>query len=203
MDGRLAPVIERAGALPLRAGDPGLPGLAATLMGQQVSRASAMAITGRLAGMVDLNDAPSILGLDDAGFRTAGLSRAKERALLAIASAVITGTLDFDRVAASDSAAAIAELTSVPGIGPWTAECYLLFCLGRDDVFPAGDLALQVAVAHAFGMDERPRDKPLRAMAEFWSPHRSVAARLFWGYYAAVTRRDATPVALQPTRNRL
>jgi len=197
MDERLLPVIERAGALPLRAGDPGLPGLAATLMGQQVSRASATAITSRLAGMVDLNDAASILALDDTAFRTAGLSRAKERTLLAIASAVITGTLDFDRIAAADSRAAIAELTAVPGIGPWTAECYLLFCLGREDIFPAGDLALQVAVAHAFGMEERPGDRPLRAMAELWSPHRSVAARLFWAYYAAVTRRDATPAALQ------
>ena len=89
-------------------------------------------------------------------------------------------------------AQAIRTLTALHGIGPWTAEVYLLFCLGHADIFPAGDLALMAAVGDAFGHDDRPDEKTVRAIAEKWSPWRGVAARLFWRYYA-VTRRDATP----------
>jgi len=80
------------------------------------------------------------------------------------------------------------------GIGPWTAEVYLMFCGGHVDVFPAGDVALQAAVAAAFGLAERPQAKALAGLAEIWSPWRSVAARLFWAYYAAKMRRDGLPI---------
>ncbi|WP_062228291.1 DNA-3-methyladenine glycosylase family protein [Aureimonas frigidaquae] len=205
LDARLGPIAAQAGVLPLRKGLQAMPGLISVMVAQQVSRASAAAIFERLAGLVDLTDAAAILALDDAQFRQAGLSRAKERTLLAIAAAVITGTLDFERVAQAEVAAALRELTAIPGIGPWTAESYLLFSLGHADVFPAGDLALQIAVADGLGLEGRPSDKALRAIAEFWSPYRSVAARLFWAYYATITRRDAAPAAMaegftKPTR---
>ena len=81
------------------------------------------------------------------------------------------------------------------GIGPWTAECYLLFCAGHPDVFPSGDLALQVALVHAFGHETRPSARHAAALALPWAPWRSVAARLFWAYYAAITRREAAPAS--------
>ncbi|KAA0971654.1 DNA-3-methyladenine glycosylase 2 family protein [Aureimonas fodinaquatilis] len=192
-DPRLRAVIHMAGPLPLRRNDGGLPGLASTIIAQQVSKASADAIFGRFSQAVDLNNAQAILGTPDEVFRMAGLSRGKQRTMLAIASAVDSGALDFQRVATAQAAEAIAELTSVHGIGVWTAECYCLFSLGHDDIFPAGDLALQVAVAHALELPQRPVDKVLRQTAQLWAPHRSVAARLFWAYYAAITKRDAAP----------
>ena len=134
-----------------------------------------------------------MLAADDGVYRAAGLSRGKERTIRALAEAVHDGRLDFGRIEAASAKEAVAELAAVHGIGVWTAECYLLFCAGHPDVFPAGDLALQVAAAHAFGLDQRPSQKALAAMAEGWTPHRAVAARLFWAYYAAITRRDAAP----------
>ncbi|UIJ72393.1 DNA-3-methyladenine glycosylase [Aurantimonas sp. HBX-1] len=194
-DPRLRAVIERAGPVPLRRRAGGLGGLAAIVVGQQVSRASAEAILARLAGEIDLDSAPAILAAADEAFRRAGMSRPKQQTLLAVARAVEDGSLDFSRIAAAPAEAAIAELVAVRGIGPWTAECYLLFCSGHPDVFPAGDLALQVAVGHAFAHAGRPGARELALLAAVWSPHRSVAARLFWAYYAAVTRREAIPVA--------
>ena len=87
-------------------------------------------------------------------------------------------------------------MTAIKGVGPWTAEVYLLFCAGHPDVFPAGDVALQNAAADILGLDMRPEPRALYKLAEAWSPWRGVAARLFWAYYAVVMRRDATPVAV-------
>lgn len=192
-DPRLVRVVEIAGEVPLRLSAPGLPGLCATIVAQQVSRASADAIFARLAAAVDLADPRALLAAGEDTLRAAGLSRPKQRTLLAIASAAAEGRLDFTRIARAEAPAAMAELTAVHGIGLWTAECHLLFAHGHPDIFPAGDLALQIAVAHAFALPERPKEKTLRALAEPWSPHRAVAARLFWAYYHAVTRRQAAP----------
>jgi DNA-3-methyladenine glycosylase II len=93
-----------------------------------------------------------------------------------------------------DGATAIAELTAIKGIGGWTAQVYLLFCAGHPDVFPVGDVALQNAVGHALALDARPSARELEALTELWSPWRSVAARLFWAYYATQMRRDGLPV---------
>jgi DNA-3-methyladenine glycosylase II len=196
-DPQLAPVAERAGPLPLRAMPAGLRGLAATIIGQQVSRASAAAIFARFEREVDLNDPAAILRADETAFRRAGLSLTKHRTMLAIAEAIASGHLDFERISRSPADAAVAEMTAVRGIGRWTAESYLLFSLGHRDVFPAGDLALQVAVADALGHESRLREKALQGLAERWRPARAVAARLFWAYYATLVRRDAvlaTPV---------
>ena len=199
-DPRLAPVVARAGTVPLRRTAGGLRGLIGTIMAQQVSRASAEAIFARLAAEVDLDDAAALIAAPDEALRRAGLSAPKMRTLRAIAEAVATGALDFERLERLEAGDAIAEMTAVHGIGRWTAECHLLFSMGHPDLFPAGDLALQVAVGHALEMQERPKEKPLAVLAERWSPHRATAARLFWSYYHAITRRDAAPAPPQIAR---
>lgn len=195
LDPRLEAIAERAGPVPLRLNEPGFAGLAHIIVSQMVSRASADAIwrrillgTGKdMTAQAYLSVAPEL----SAGF---GLSRAKAETLLRVAQAAVDGALDLHHLSRMDVNAALAELTSVRGIGPWTAEVYLMFCGGHPDVFPSGDVALQAAVAHALGLEARPSAKMLAKMALDWSPWRSVAARLFWAYYAAITRRDVTPL---------
>ena len=194
-DPRLAPVADLAGELPLRLSTPDFAGLAGIIVSQQVSRASAEAIHGRLVALVDPLDAPTLLACEESVFRQAGLSRPKQRALLSAAQAVAGGTLDFSSLARMGAEEALATMTAVKGIGPWTAEIYLLFCSGHPDIFPAGDLALQEAVRVAFGLPARPGDRQLRGIAAQWSPWRGIAARLFWAYYRAIKGgREALPV---------
>lgn len=192
-DGRLSRVVAAAGSVPLRRARSGLAGLLAIVVAQQVSKASAEAIFGRLQAAVDLADPRAILAADDATLRTVGLSRPKQQTLRAVAAAVAEGRLDLSRCETAKGQDAIAELVAVRGIGVWTAECWLLFCAGHPDVFPAGDLALQAAVAHALDHESRPTAKRLVEIAEAWRPHRSVAARLFWAYYAAIHKREVVP----------
>ncbi|TKB38499.1 MAG: DNA-3-methyladenine glycosylase 2 family protein [Mesorhizobium sp.] len=110
-----------------------------------------------------------------------------------IVSQQVAGGLDLHHLCSLDADEAIAAMTAVPGIGPWTAECYLLFAAGHPDVFPARDVALQTAVGHALGIDPRPPEKTLIRLAESWSPWRGVASRLFWAYYRELKGRDAAP----------
>ncbi|WP_279481834.1 DNA-3-methyladenine glycosylase 2 family protein [Aureimonas sp. SK2] len=195
-DPRLGPIVALAGPVPLRPGSPGLAGLVSTIVAQQVSRASATAILGRLAALVDLSDAHALGLAPDETLRRAGLSGAKMRTLRAVAAAIDAGALDLADMAEAEPADAIARLTAVPGIGRWTAECHLLFGIGHPDIFPAGDLALRVAVGRGLGLGERPPERLVAEAARAWTPLRSVAARLFWAYYAALTRREAAPPAL-------
>ncbi|MEZ5871245.1 MAG: DNA-3-methyladenine glycosylase [Nitratireductor sp.] len=194
-DHRLVPVIEMSGKIPLRLARPDFAGLASIIVSQQVSKASAEAIFGRLSRLVVPLDAKTILACGEETFREAGLSRPKQRTLLAVAQAVECGELHFGRLCDCSADEALATMTRVKGIGPWTGEIYLLFCAGHPDIFPAGDLALQEAVRVSHGLDERPGDKELRRIAEQWSPWRGVAARLLWAYYAALKGgRDVIPV---------
>lgn len=193
-DPRLRPVIDVAGPVPLRRRTPGFDGLCEIVVSQQVSRASANAIFGRLAATIDLGHAGPLRMASDETLRGCGLSAPKIRTLRALAEAVASGDLELGRLADQALADAIARLTAVHGIGPWTAEIFLMFCLGHADIFPSGDLALQIAVAEAFSFDERPKPKALDVIAETWSPWRGVAARLFWAYYRACRQgRDAVP----------
>jgi DNA-3-methyladenine glycosylase II len=193
-DPRLGKVRAFAGDVPLRLSQPGFESLASIVVSQMVSRASADAIFGRLIRLVDPLTPQAILSADDAMFREAGLSRPKQRGLVAVAQAVADG-LDLDHLCSIDSAEAMALLTAVPGIGSWTAECYLLFAAGHPDIFPARDVALQSAVGHALGLDPRPPEKVLIRIAESWSPWRGFAARLFWAYYRELKGWDAAPPA--------
>lgn len=193
LDPRLAAVVEAAGEVPLRRVPAGFASLASIVVSQQVSRASADAMLGRLAALVDPLDAGGILACGEDVFRAAGLSRPKQKTLLAVARAVAQDGLDLDRLAADDAERAMARLTAISGIGPWTAEVYLLSCAGHPDVFPARDVALQGAVGHAFGIEPRPAAKALSELAESWAPWRAVAARLFWAYWRGLRGRDAAP----------
>jgi DNA-3-methyladenine glycosylase II len=194
IDARLVDIRALAGDVPLRRSAPGFHSLASIIVSQQVSTASARAIFGRFEKLIDPLTADGVLAASDELFREAGLSRPKVKALRAIAEAV-AGGLDLDHLETLDPADAIARLTAVSGVGPWTAEVYLLFAVGHPDIFPARDVALQTAVGHALGMEVRPGEKALIAIAESWRPWRGVASRLFWAYYRTIKGRDAVPTA--------
>ena len=174
-----------AGPPPLRKRPAGLPGLAWIVISQQVSAASAAAIHGRLETRFPDIDAAALLRASDEDLRACGLSAPKMRTLRAIANAVDSGALDLDALAAMDADAARAALTRVKGVGPWTADVYLLFCLGLPDVWPSGDLALQEAARMALRLRSRPDAKRLEKIGERWRPWRAAAARLLWAYYGA------------------
>jgi DNA-3-methyladenine glycosylase II len=195
-DPRLAPVAARAGEVPLRRTAPGFASLAGIVISQQVSRASADAMSARLQRLIDPLDAAGVVAGGEEMLRAAGLSRAKQAALLAIARAELEDGLDLHRIAGDDADAAIARLTALRGVGPWTAQVYLLFCAGHADIFPTRDVALQSAVGHAFSISPRPTERDLCRLAESWAPWRGVAARLFWAYYRQMSGRDAAPVAV-------
>lgn len=194
IDPRLENVRAHAGDVPLRLSEPGFCSLASIMVSQQVSRASADAIFARLTRLLDPLTPQALLEADDALFREAGLSRPKQRGLIAAAQAVADG-LDLDRLCLLEATEAMALLTAVPGIGPWTAQVYLLFAAGHPDIFPAGDVALQSAVGHALGMEPRPPERILAGLAESWAPWRGIASRLFWAYYREIRGRDAAPMA--------
>lgn len=194
LDPRLEKVRGVAGDVPLRLSEPGFRSLASIVVSQQVSRASADAIFGRLTKLVDPLTPQAILAAGETMFREAGLSRPKQRGLIAIAQAVADG-LDLNHLCSLDAGEAITAMTKVPGIGPWTAEVYLLFAAGHPDIFPARDVALQTSVGHALGIEPRPPEKTLIQLAESWSPWRGVASRLFWAYYRELKGRDAVPPA--------
>lgn len=192
LDARLLPVRAAVGEVELRLAEPGFASLVSIVVSQQVSRASADAILGRLVRLVDPLTPQELLAAGDDLFREAGLSRPKQRAVLALARALSDG-LDLDAVRNAETEAAIATLTAVPGIGPWTAQCYLLFAAGHPDVFPDRDVALQTAVGHALGISPRPPHRALAEIAARWSPWRGVAARLFWAYYRGIRGLEGAP----------
>ena len=192
IDPRLDKVRAAAGEVPLRRTEPGFRSLVSIVISQQVSRASADAIFGRLEKLADPLTPLVLLAADDGLFREAGLSRPKQRAVLAVSRAVQDG-LDLSHLCDLDAETAIGKMTAVSGIGLWTAEVYLLSAAGHPDVFPARDVALQTAVGHALGIDPRPGERELMKIAESWSPWRGVASRLFWAYYREIKGREGAP----------
>jgi DNA-3-methyladenine glycosylase II len=186
---------DATGDPPLRRRPPGFEGLARIVVGQQLSTASAGAIWHRLGLAVEPLRTDVLLGASEDTLRSTGLSRTKIKTLRAIATAQAHEGLDFEQLAAVSDAAVHAALTRVPGVGPWTADIFLMFCLGRRDAFAAGDLALQVATQHALGLTGRPAAHELLQLAERWRPWRGVAARLLWAYYGLVkASRSNAPV---------
>ncbi|HEY5226434.1 MAG TPA: DNA-3-methyladenine glycosylase 2 family protein [Methylovirgula sp.] len=166
----------------------GFPGLVKLILEQQVSVASAAAIWMRLEqGLGPLTPA-AVLVQDIDRLRSFGLSMPKARYVLAVAEATSDGRIDFDRLGGLDDAAAVTELIALKGIGRWTAEVYLMFCEGRSDLFPAGDLALQEGLRLAEGAAARLSEKALYVRAERWRPHRGAAAHLLWAYFAEMKR---------------
>ncbi len=182
---RFAPVLASGRPIPLRLRPDGFAELLWAIVGQQVSIASAAAIRARLeaAGMVS---EAAIGAADEAELRALGLSRQKARYAAALAAARI----DYAALRDLPDAEVVARLVAVPGIGPWTAEVYAMFSLGRADVFAPGDLALQEAARRLFDLPERPPERALRAMAAEWSPWRAVAARMLWVWYRVEAGRE-------------
>jgi DNA-3-methyladenine glycosylase II len=196
-DPRFDDIRLRAGPPPLRRRPGGFAGLVSIVVSQQLSTASAAAIWGRLSAAFDPFDPGAIRRARTARLQRVGLSAPKIRALKAIAKAVETGAIDFAALASMSADDAHDALTALHGIGPWTADIYLLFCLGHADAWPAGDLALQEAIRLAFALPARPSARETITLAEPWRPWRGVAARLLWAYYRAAKGRDAAPI--QPT----
>lgn len=191
---RLVPVIAMSGKVPVRRRAAGFEGLVHIVVSQQLSAASADAIWRRvLAGLPELTPS-AIAAADDAALRATGLSAPKIRTIRAVTEAVLGG-LDIDALAERPAEEAHAALTAIKGIGPWSADIYLLFCLGHSDVFPVGDLALRLAVGAAFDRDPAPTVAELSDIVAPWTPWRGVAACLFWAYYRALAdeRRKTKP----------
>lgn len=182
---RFAMALDTVGTLPLRRRKDGFAALVDAIVSQQVSVAAADAIYGRLKD-ANLIGPRKIMWASDEDLRACGLSRQKIRYVRALAEARI----DFKALRSAPTEQVITELTAVPGIGVWTAEIYAMFSLGHADVFAPGDLALQESARILFDLDERPREKAFRTLAEPWSPWRSVAARLLWAYYHVAKDRE-------------
>src|SRR5664279_4372676 len=189
-DPRLQPVLDVAGMPALRRREPGYAGLAAIVCGQQLSTASAAAIWGRLTAAFDPfhHDALRKARADRLG--RLGLSVAKIKTLKNLARELASERLNLDVLATEDADAAHHTLTALHGIGPWTADVYLLFCLGHGDAWPAGDLAVQEAVKIGLGLKTRPTSKQMTPLAEPWRPLRGAAAHLWWSYYRALKKRE-------------
>jgi DNA-3-methyladenine glycosylase II len=181
-DARFAALIATTGRPPLRRREGGFAGLAATVVSQQLSTASAGAIWGRLSAAFDPFEPAAIIKARASKLARIGLSRPKIKALKEIARVIANGKLPLASLADSPADAAHAALTAVHGIGPWTADIYLLSSLGHADAWPAGDLALQEAARLAFGLRARPDAKAIVKLGEPWRPLRAVAARVLWTY---------------------
>lgn len=192
-DPALMPLAEATGPLPARSMASGYAGLAAVVVAQQVSKAAADTIFGRLRAAVDPLTGRALLAASDETLRGAGLSRPKIRTLRAVAEAERDGLI-LDRVLTLPAEEAVAALTPISGIGRWTAECWLLFAAGHPDIFPARDLALQAAAHEALGLNARPGEKELAELAVRWSPNRSVAARLLWAWYGVRKAGGGAPI---------
>ncbi len=189
-------LLEAAGQPPLRLREPGFAGLAGIIVSQQLSTTSAAAIFGRLELALAPLSPATMLAATDETLRAVGLSKAKVVTLLATAEAVLSGALPLDRLGRLPAEDAHAAMMAVRGIGPWTADLFLLFCLGHPDAWPAGDLALQEAARLALGRETRPDAAAMNALAERWRPHRGVAARLLWSYYRVAKGRSG--ISLDP-----
>ena len=168
-----------------------------TIVGQQVSVAAAASIWTKLETAVGSGlDPAAVAAAPDELLRSAGLSRQKARYAKSLAEHVASGSLDLAALPEDDEAA-IAALTAVNGIGRWSAEIYLLFAEGRADIWPAGDLAVQIEIGRMLGLPERPGERALRRLAEAWKPHRGAAAIFAWHGYAhrnATEKSDKTPL---------
>jgi len=202
---------ERNGDPPLRRYRADFAGLARIIVGQQLSIASAAAIWSRLDQSLVKVDAEQIARASPDMLTAAGLSGAKIRTLkaLALATRGAKPALRIDRLARVSDEDVRQALTQVHGIGPWTADIFIMFCLGRADAWAAGDLALQVGVARAFALGERLSTHETLELAEKWRPWRGIAARLIWADYAHLRGRqpgsggnDAMPLGPDPGRGR-
>ena len=189
-DTRLKPILAIAGTPALRRREAGFVGLAHIVCGQQLSTASAAAIWARLSAAFDPFDHHACRRVRADRLGRLGLSAAKIKTLKTIARELAADRLNLDMLAEQEADAAHRALTSLHGIGPWTADVYLLFCLGHGDAWPAGDLAVQEAIRIGLGLETRPNPKQMAFIAEPWRPWRGAAAHLWWSFYRAMKKRE-------------
>lgn len=189
LEPRFRIALKKCGHIPLRRKPAGFIPLMQALVGQQISVAAANGIWARIEAAGAITPG-AVRTMPDEALRACGLSRPKVTYARAIAEAVESGALDFDFCREAPVDEAIAMMTAIKGIGPWTAEIYLMFSVGRADVFAPKDLALQEAARVLFDLTERPNDKQLAALAMAWSPWRAVAARALWAYYRVAKGRE-------------
>jgi DNA-3-methyladenine glycosylase II len=190
-----AAILQRAGVPRFRRRANGFPTLLHIILEQQVSIDAAAAMHRRLSETCRPLAPEPFLALDEATLKRCGFSRQKISYARGLAEAVATGSLDFAALSAMPDDEARAALVALKGIGLWSAEVYLIFALGRPDIWPAADLGLQLAVAECLGLGERPREKDLREIGEQWRPWRSVASCLFWQSYLHARNRAAPVLA--------
>jgi DNA-3-methyladenine glycosylase II len=190
VDPRWRNALAAAGRPRLRRRPDGFAGLASIVVSQQLSTASANAIWSRLEAAFDPLDHRAVMAARSAKLGRLGLSAAKIRCLKAIARAIARGELDLAALADLPADEAHQRLTAIHGIGPWTADVYLLFCLGHADAWPAGDLALQEAARLFLALKARPSRQDMGPLAERWRPWRGAAACMLWTYYRAAKGRE-------------
>jgi DNA-3-methyladenine glycosylase II len=193
-DPDLAAIVERHGIPEFWAREPGFATLVLLILEQQVSLASARAAYDRLVLRLGGLTPRGVLDSTDEELRADGFSRQKNRYARALAAAIEEGALDLDAVAGLDDVAVRQALVALPGIGPWTAEVYLLSALRRPDTWPTGDIALQEGARRAKRLELRPSPEELDAIGEAWRPHRATAARLLWHLYLSENGRRESPV---------
>jgi DNA-3-methyladenine glycosylase II len=193
-DKRLHPVVQRAGKpqfVPRRRH--GFEALASIIVSQQLSTAAGDTIFARVKDKVVPFEPAILIATDATVLRACGLSAPKQKHLKTIAAAILDGSLDLTRVRRMADDDARVHLTAIKGIGPWTADVYLMSSLGRADIWPVGDVALQAAITRALGLRKRPNEKRMEALSKIWRPWRTIAARLFWTHEDGIRRekRDA------------
>ncbi|HEV7890974.1 MAG TPA: DNA-3-methyladenine glycosylase 2 family protein [Pyrinomonadaceae bacterium] len=192
-DEDLARVVRVCGAPPMWEREPGFPALVLTILEQKISLDSARAVFGRLLALAPRLTPRALLALDDSALTGVGFSRRKALYCQLAARAIVEGHIDLDALELLDDDAVRAALVALKGVGPWTAEIYLLRCLERPDAWPSGDLALQIAAQQVKRLDARPTPAELDALAEPWRPWRAVAARILWSHYLNRAGRNAPP----------
>jgi DNA-3-methyladenine glycosylase II len=189
-----ARVVEAHGVPEPRSSEPGAQSLLRTIVGQQVSVAAARAMWAKLeAAFGTPPDLARLLAATDEEMRAAGMSRQKAGYIRSLAELVLSGELDLTALPADDEEA-IALLTKIKGIGRWSAEIYLMFAEGRPDIWPAGDLAVQIEIGKLFGLGDKPSEKAVREIAERWRPHRGAAAILAWHHRGAQAKKPQEPI---------
>jgi DNA-3-methyladenine glycosylase II len=184
----LAGIVARHGPPPLWDRRPGFETLVAIVLEQQVSLGSGAAALARLRAAVGAVESERVVALGEDGARAAGLTRQKARYVVGLADAALDGTFDADTIAAADDDTARASLVRLLGVGPWTADIYLLMALGRPDIWPSGDLALAIAMRRAKRLAALPTLEEQTRIAAAWRPWRAVSARILWHAYLAGER---------------
>ena len=187
---RFAKIVKRHGSPPLWPREPGFQTLVLLMLEQQVSLAQGRAMYARIANAAGTVTPANVSRLGEAGLRAIGVTRQKSSYLAALATQLEEKAVDLDALGTLSDVDADAALDALRGVGPWTAQCYLLFALRRADVFPAADLALMEAVRDLWKLRARPSPDALARRARAWRPHRAVAARLLWHHYLSERGRS-------------